>query len=195
MTDLGTYFVRQLAWAELRSQLERMLPPDRFFRLLRELREPLDEALLGIMLPPPTMAFDGKLGRRTVDEILQISAEWCQIALGDFPPSAKAQIEVSVRKIREETELLSRTVFGADNPDTTDYSNPATDRKVRRWMRYRVEHWPSDKPAPTQECDLAEAQKAFPGLSRDELRLVRESEAPPEWRRQGPRRLWGEVRK
>jgi hypothetical protein len=70
-----------------------------------------------------------------------------------------------------------------------------TNRNVRKWMRDRVQTWPDHKPAPSEEADFAAARTHFAdGLSRDELRLVRE-ETPDAWRRQGKRQAWGVARK
>jgi hypothetical protein len=71
-----------------------------------------------------------------------------------------------------------------------------TDQAVRQWMRNRVTNWPDNLPAPSEECDWSVVAKHFSaGLTRDEFRLVRESETPGEWRKQGPRKRWGQVRK
>lgn len=81
----------------------------------------------------------------------------------------------------------SQPAYQKPNP-----SNPA----VRRWMRDRVASWPDDKIAPPEDVDLCAAQNHFaPGLTRDDFRLVREAETPSEWRKQGRRRPWGQVKK
>lgn len=70
-----------------------------------------------------------------------------------------------------------------------------TDRAVRQWVRDRVAVWPDDKPAPSEAEDFEAITRHFvPGLSRSEFRLVREAETPREWRRQGRRLPWGEVK-
>jgi hypothetical protein len=73
----------------------------------------------------------------------------------------------------------------------------ATDRAVRQAMRERIAGWPDSKPAPDEEADfLAISAKFAPGsLSRDDFRIVRRDETPPEWRTQGPRRPWGQIRR
>ena len=70
-------------------------------------------------------------------------------------------------------------------------TNPA----VRQWMRDRVASWPDDKSAPSEGEDWDAVQQHFaPGLSRDEFRNVRREETPPEWRKQGPRKPWPQVK-
>jgi hypothetical protein len=70
-------------------------------------------------------------------------------------------------------------------------TNPA----VRQWMQNRVASWPNEKPAPSEGGDWDAAQQDFePGLSREDFRNVRKSETPPGWRKQGPRKPWGEVK-
>jgi hypothetical protein len=70
-----------------------------------------------------------------------------------------------------------------------------TNRAVRQWMRDRVASWPNDKPAPSESDDWDAVQQHFaPELSRDEFRNVRKSETPPEWRKQGPRKPWGQLK-
>jgi hypothetical protein len=70
-----------------------------------------------------------------------------------------------------------------------------TDLAVRQWMRYHVASWPNDKPAPSEDDDWDAVQQHFaPGLSRDEFRNVRREETPPGWRKQGPRKPWGQVK-
>ncbi len=71
-----------------------------------------------------------------------------------------------------------------------------TDPAVRQWMRDRVNGWPDDKPAPSESKDLGAVFAYFaPGLTRDEFRLVRKGETPPEWRTQGRRPPWGEAKR
>jgi hypothetical protein len=63
-------------------------------------------------------------------------------------------------------------------------------------MRERVAGWPDSEPAPDEEADFAAVGALFsPGLTRDEFRLVRNEETPPQWRTQGRRRAWGQVKK
>ena len=70
-----------------------------------------------------------------------------------------------------------------------------TNSAVRQWMRNRVASWPNDKPAPPESDDWDAVQQHFaPGLSRDEFRNVRSELTPPEWRKQGPRKPWGQVK-
>ena len=69
------------------------------------------------------------------------------------------------------------------------------DEAMRRWMRARIDYWPDDMPAPSEESDWEAAQQYFgTGLHRDDFRTLREGETPAEWRRQGPRPLWGKVK-
>jgi hypothetical protein len=72
-----------------------------------------------------------------------------------------------------------------------------TDRAVREWFKNRVDAWPDDRSAPSEDDDwLAITQHFAPGLTRDEFRIVRNDKdvTPPEWRTQGPRLLWGKVK-
>jgi hypothetical protein len=62
-------------------------------------------------------------------------------------------------------------------------------------MRDRVANWPDDIRAPSEEQDWKAARGEFgSGLSQCEFRLVRTTEAPQEWRTQGPRKPWGLLR-
>lgn len=71
-----------------------------------------------------------------------------------------------------------------------------TDPAVRQWFRDRVAQWPDNKPAPSEgEDQQAIAVYFAPGLTRDEIRLVREDETPEAWRKQGPRPPWGIAKK
>jgi hypothetical protein len=78
----------------------------------------------------------------------------------------------------------------------SERAHPApTDRAVRTWMRDRVANWPDDIRAPSEEQDWKAARDEFgSGLSQREFRVVRTTEAPQEWRTQGPRKPWGKVR-
>jgi hypothetical protein len=72
-----------------------------------------------------------------------------------------------------------------------------TDRAVREWFKNRVDAWPDDRSAPSEDDDwLAITQHFAPGLTRDEFRIVRNDKdvTPPEWRTQGRRLLWGKVK-
>ena len=70
-----------------------------------------------------------------------------------------------------------------------------TNLSVRQWMLNRVASWPNDKPAPSESDDWDAVQQHFaPGLSRDEFRNVRSELTPPEWRKQGPRKPWGQLK-
>jgi hypothetical protein len=67
-----------------------------------------------------------------------------------------------------------------------------TDAAVRQWFRDRVAGWPDDKAAPSEDEDWHAAAAHFAlGLTRDEIRLVREAETPEAWRKKGRRRPWG----
>ena len=58
-----------------------------------------------------------------------------------------------------------------------------------------IASWPDDKSAPSEGEDWDAVQQHFaPGLSRDEFRNVRREETPPEWRKQGPRKPWPQVK-
>jgi hypothetical protein len=74
-------------------------------------------------------------------------------------------------------------------------SSKPTDRALRQWMRDRVASWPDDKPAPSEDDDWDAVQQHFaPELSREEFRNVRRDVTPREWRKQGPRKPWGQVK-
>ena len=82
-----------------------------------------------------------------------------------------------------------------DGAAAADPRPKPTDCAVRQWMHERVAAWPDDEPAPNEAEDFAAATAHFaPGLSRYEFRMVRESETPAEWRKQGPRKPWGRVK-
>jgi hypothetical protein len=112
--------------------------------------------------------------------------EW-QTGVADSMPSASPRAQ-HLEPIRAGVDDL----VAAEKP----FRPQPTDKAVRSWMRDRVETWPDDRPAPTEQDDVAAAQEYFaPGLSRDELRTVRDVETPEAWRKQGPRRSWGIVKK
>ena len=70
-----------------------------------------------------------------------------------------------------------------------------TNPVIRQWMRNRVASWPDDKPAPSEGDDWDAVQQHFAtGLSREEFRKVRSAETPSEWRKQGPRKPWGQIK-
>jgi hypothetical protein len=74
----------------------------------------------------------------------------------------------------------------------TDKRPQPTDTAVRQWFRDRVARWPDNKAAPSEgEDQQAIAAYFAPGLTRDEIRLVREEVTPEAWRKQGRRRPWG----
>jgi hypothetical protein len=82
----------------------------------------------------------------------------------------------------------------AKNPLALTKPRP-TNPAVRHWVRDRVASWPNDKPAPSESDDWDAVQQHFaPELSRDEFRNVRKSETPPEWRKKGPRKPWGQLK-
>lgn len=77
-----------------------------------------------------------------------------------------------------------------------DHRPKPTDQAVRQWMQDRVEQWPDNESAPSEEADLLAAKVHFaPGLSREEFRSVRKAETPAAWHAsQGRRLLWGKAK-
>jgi hypothetical protein len=66
---------------------------------------------------------------------------------------------------------------------------------LRRWMKARVDNWPVDLPPPNELSDWEAARQYFGvEVSHDAFRKARESETPPEWRRQGPRKAAARTR-
>jgi hypothetical protein len=71
----------------------------------------------------------------------------------------------------------------------------ATVPALTKWFEDRVAAWPDTVPAPSERVDVAAAFDHFaPGLSRDDVRSVRVTATPRQWRTQGPRRPWGDVK-
>jgi hypothetical protein len=71
-----------------------------------------------------------------------------------------------------------------------------SDKAVRQWLQERINSWPDDKPPPSEDQDFRAAVDHFaPGLTREEFRVVRKEVTPDAWRTQGPRKLWGQVKK
>jgi hypothetical protein len=67
---------------------------------------------------------------------------------------------------------------------------------VKDFFLDRVATWADEVPAASEDDDIKAVTGHFaPGISRDEIRTVRREVTPPEWRKQGPRRPWGEVRR
>jgi hypothetical protein len=95
--------------------------------------------------------------------------------------AATARLQAEMQEQAELTALPRQT-------------NPA----VKQKMRERVATWPDDQPAPNEEEDFAAISALFaPGsLSRDDFRIIRtdDSVVPSEWRKQGRRRPWGQVK-
>jgi len=87
-------------------------------------------------------------------------------------------------------------VAAASPPTPHDVRPKPSDRQVRRWFKERVASWPDNLRAPTEMEDWTAVRQHFgAAISRtDEFRLVRRQETPTEWRKQGPRRLWGQVK-
>jgi hypothetical protein len=74
-------------------------------------------------------------------------------------------------------------------PRSDDLKPKPTDQAVRQWVRYRVESWPADRTAPSEQTDWEAARNHFgAGLTRDEFRMVRKDETPEYWRTQGRRK-------
>ena len=70
-----------------------------------------------------------------------------------------------------------------------------TDKEVERWLRDRVAGWPDNQRAPTEDDDLQAAREHFGyHFKRDDFRFIRDKATPPEWRTQGPRKPWGQVK-
>lgn len=105
---------------------------------------------------------------------------------------------VQVAGLPSYAALSLRIRRGATEALATPPSDPRpkpTDAAVRQWMRERVAGWPKDKHAPSEDHDFKAATSYFgPELSREEFRLVRMSETPLDWRKQGPRLAWGKVK-
>ena len=72
-----------------------------------------------------------------------------------------------------------------------------TRERVVTWLQERVECWPDESPAPSEEVDWNAARSHFgEGLRRDyDFRPIREKATPHEWRKPGPRKPWGQVKK
>jgi hypothetical protein len=80
--------------------------------------------------------------------------------------------------------------------DATKADPKVTDKAAREWMRDRVANWPDNKPPPSEEMDWYAACNEFRGaLSQREFRIVRHSETPVAWRKQGRRKRWGMLKK
>lgn len=72
-----------------------------------------------------------------------------------------------------------------------------TEKAIREWFQNRVETWPLDRPAPSEEDDWQAIKGHFSTelLTRDqEFRPLRHQETPVEWRKQGRRQPWGKVK-
>jgi hypothetical protein len=64
-----------------------------------------------------------------------------------------------------------------------------TSENLENWFRDRVETWPDDKPAPTQDDDFIAAKAYFsPNPTRQAVRDARTKIAPAQWQKQGPRK-------
>lgn len=70
-----------------------------------------------------------------------------------------------------------------------------TGSSVREWMRQRVEGWPNDRPAASEQADWEAARAKFgDALTQIDFRQVRREETPAAWRKQGRRKPWGKLR-
>jgi hypothetical protein len=124
--------------------------------------------------------------KRWVDR--NIEAGTCTDAVAEF----RAKREDFRRWRQEQREDLPARPAKNAGGNKQRPTNPA----VRQWMRGRVDSWPDDKLTPTEGDDWDAVQQHFaPGLSRDAFRIVRREETPPEWRKQGPRKPWGQIKK
>ena len=71
----------------------------------------------------------------------------------------------------------------------------ATIPALAEWFRGRVATWPDTEAAPSEPDDVRAAIYHFaPGLTRDEVRTIRRVATPCQWRRQGRRKPWGDVK-
>jgi hypothetical protein len=83
----------------------------------------------------------------------------------------------------------------ADLPPPPRRRKPTT-AAVKEWIRIRVADWPDELPPPAEDVDWAAARREFgDGLRRDDFRPIRENGVPPEWKTQGRRKPWGQLKK
>lgn len=162
-----------------------------------------------VEIPPLAMAdysgpgYDGRIVRDTGADI----DGWEDVRLRAddvdrlWPRAAARAIASNAGQIKRRVDgnIEAGTCFDviAESQAKKEGSNKPkpTNQAVRQWMRDRVASWPNDKSTPSEGDDLDAVQQHFaPGLSRDEFRNVRKSETPRGWRKQGPRKPWGQVR-
>jgi hypothetical protein len=62
-----------------------------------------------------------------------------------------------------------------------------TDVDLRQWYDRRVETWPAGIRVPNEDEDLAEAKLRWPGIKRSDIRTMRPTCVPEDWRKRGTR--------
>jgi hypothetical protein len=118
---------------------------------------------------------------------------WLQEQREDLPPHEPNPDFAWMYELRMKPREISAAPAPAKNA-AADKPRP-TKPALRQWWLGRVASWPDDKPAPSEDDDWDAVQQHFaPGLSREEFRNVRREVTPPEWRKQGPRKPWGQVK-
>jgi hypothetical protein len=174
--SIPAYQSRYRAWWELRVVLVRELSHEQLIGLLRDIEQPLRT-----YLDPPTtttLAFD-EIPEPPI--LAMLATVLSKLANGDYEHQA-------IEEVRRWSTKMLHDVPCNIQPDTP--SNKA----VRAFMRKRVAEWPDHLPAPNEMEDIQALQREFPGLTRNEVRIVRVDETPNTWRRQGRRQPWGKTR-
>lgn len=94
-------------------------------------------------------------------------------------------------------EQSERSALAVERPEATaTHPEPQwTDEAAAQWFKERVREWRRDLPPPTEPEDLAAAEAYFVkgNVIRKNFRKLRTDNTPPVWRRQGPRRPWGDL--
>jgi hypothetical protein len=104
---------------------------------------------------------------------------------------------VPIASVQQMSRAGSRTAAPSQTPSPPDDHRPeASDENVNHWFTARMAAWPDHEPAPSEEADWAAFGDHFGryAVSRETFRALRRKHTPPEWRKQGQRRPWGEVR-
>jgi hypothetical protein len=133
--------------------------------------------------------------RSTVETARQVHglAEHSQAPAGlDAQPADVLGSVVDQRGVRAEdapqSAPLALVPSDADRPK-------ATISALTEWFRVRVATWPDIEAAPSEPNDVRAAIDYFaPGLTRDEVRTIRGDATPSQWRKQGRRKPWGNVK-
>lgn len=126
-------------------------------------------------------------------------------------PAAQVRCWLELRKLANPPWLAGHIPAASENAPTdapTALANAApsttvvkaarpkpTHAALRTWFHDRVARWPDDRPPPSEAIDWCDARAFFgDGLTRADFRPVRVLNVPPEWKANGPRKPWGQLK-